>query len=102
MDIHITLLQSQLLVSLILEAIRTYLIIMGLLLSLILLEVAEEANFQVLELCESNQEKEFFQEKVLSIKIVFINRKVKTLYLISFMVVLEVQVEYLVWEHSVV
>ena len=102
MDIHITLLQSQLLVSLILEAIRTYLIIMGLLLSLILLEVAEEANFQVLELCESNQEKEFFQEKVLSIKIVFISRKVKTLYLISFMVVLEVQVEYLVWEHSVV
>ena len=102
MDIHITLLQSQLLVSLILEAIRTYLIIMGLLLSLILLEVAEEANFQVLELCESNQEKEFFQEKVLSTKIVFINRKVKTLYLISFMVVLEVQVEYLVWEHSVV
>ena len=102
MGIHITLLQSQLLVSLILEAIRTYLIIMGLHLLLILLEVAEEANFQVQELCESNQEKEFFQEKVLSIKIVSTNRKVKTLYLISFMVVLEVQVEYLVWEHSVV
>ena len=102
MVIHITLLQSQQLVYEHLEAIRTYLITMVLHLLLTLLEVAEEVNFQVLELCESNQEKEFFQEKALSIKIVSTNRKVRTLYLISFMVVLEVQVEYLAWEHSVV
>jgi hypothetical protein len=64
MDIHITLPQSQLLASVHPEAIRTYSIIMDQHLLLTLLEVAEEANFQVPELCESNQEKESSQEKV--------------------------------------
>jgi hypothetical protein len=50
MDIHITLPQSQLLVLVLQEAIKTYSIIMDLLLSQTLLEVAEEAKFQVLEL----------------------------------------------------
>jgi len=99
MDILITLLPWQQLVSVHLEVTKTYLIITDLHHLLILLEVVEVVNFQAHVPCESNQEKEFFQEKVLSIKIVSINRKVKTRYLTS-STVLEVQVEYLEWEHS--